>query len=335
MASISLKPRSTSSTSIFIKSQFLTKCRPPPEGTSLAGKTAVITGSNVGIGLAACRVMLQLGLSRLIMAVRTVEKGKAAAEPLRKGFPQALIQVVQLDMLSYESIQTFAKHCSTLPRLDVAILGAAVFSSEFKIMPTGHEEVFQVNYLSTTLLSMLLLPALKPKRSGDEPGRLTIISSSTALYGEFAHRDADPIIPSFDNRESYRGFIERYSTSKLLVLMLTHKLSDLVSAEDVIINTVDPAFVADTSLHRTFPGLAARTFAFLKRVSARSLEQGAWTYVDGAVVKGKESHGGFIVDFGLHPFHPVMYTTEGKAAMDRLWKETLNELRFINVEALY
>jgi hypothetical protein len=34
-------------------------------------------------------------------------------------------------------------------------------------------------------------------------------------------------------------------------------------------------------------------------------------------------------------FHPVMYTTEGKAAMDRLWKETLNELRFINVEALY
>lgn len=51
-----------------------------------------------------------------------------------------------------------------LSRLDIVILNARVFGSGFNIVPeTGHENSVQVNYLSTMLLSILLLPVLKIK----------------------------------------------------------------------------------------------------------------------------------------------------------------------------
>ncbi|KAH7311440.1 short chain dehydrogenase [Stachybotrys elegans] len=331
MASMALAARQRSRLDVFVTSQFKTKCIPPPAETSFAGRTAIITGSNVGIGLETCRVMLRLGLSRLVMAVRTVAKGEAAAEPLRKAHPQAVIDVWPLDMLSYESIQAFAQSCAKLPQLDTVILNAAVFPYEFKVAETGHEEAFQVNYLSTALLSILLLPLLKAKHLGARPGRLTLISSSSALSPEFLNRDAKPIIPSFDDTAYYGSYMERYSTTKLLVLMLTHKLSQQVNAGDVIVTTVDPGYVGETSLHRTFTGIGAAIFGLLKRISSRNPQQGAWTYLDAVEVKGQEAHGGFIVDFNLHPFHTLMYTKEGLDAMERLWEETMKELRFADV----
>lgn len=71
---------------------------------SLSGKTLLITGSNSGIGLAFVNILPTLGLSHLIMAVRSVEKGEAAAAPIRRAYPDCIIEVWNLDMLSYSSI---------------------------------------------------------------------------------------------------------------------------------------------------------------------------------------------------------------------------------------
>jgi len=79
----------------------------------LKGKVAIITGSNSGLGFESSRQLLTLGLSHLVLAVRSIEKGKAAASKLSLANPEATIDVWALDMESYDSIQAFVRKCDT------------------------------------------------------------------------------------------------------------------------------------------------------------------------------------------------------------------------------
>lgn len=142
-----------------------TKPKPLPAGTDLTDQVAIITGSNTGLGFEACRQFLKLGLSHLIMAVRSQVKGDEAADQLRSEFPTSNISVWTLEMESYDSIRAFADRCATLPRIDIVLLNAALMKMAHTTVPaTGHELTMQVNYLSTALLAILLLPILKSKR---------------------------------------------------------------------------------------------------------------------------------------------------------------------------
>ena len=74
------------------------RIRPNPKPAHLAqlsvsGRTAVVTGGNAGIGLGCSRILLSLGLSHLMLAVRTPQKGEDAAKPLRQRYPKAKIDV--------------------------------------------------------------------------------------------------------------------------------------------------------------------------------------------------------------------------------------------------
>ncbi|KAF7560012.1 hypothetical protein G7046_g4129 [Stylonectria norvegica] len=331
MASITLPPLTSSRLALFWETQFTTKPQPPPPSTSLAGQTALITGSNTGIGLEAARIFLELHLSHLIIAVRSVDKGEAVAAPLRQAFPDAKVDVWPLDLLSYPSIQAFASRCASLPRLDIAILNAAVSQPVFTLSPAGHEETFQVNYLSTALLAILLLPILKPKSPSQEPGRLALVSSGLGLQAAFANRDAEPLIPSFDDPTDWGkpAARDRYSITKTLVLMLVYTLSERVSASDVIISAVDPGFTGGSQLHRNLPAPVKAFLVLLKAATARSLQHAAWAYVDAVAVRGEETHGSFVMNWAIYPFHHLMYTPEGKKTMGRLWEETLEELEFV------
>ena len=304
MTSAALSPSTKSGFGQFVETTF-TRPKRPPSNLSLAGKTAIITGSNVGIGLEAARVFLDLHLSYIILAVRSVEKGERAATGLRNTHPNAKVEVWTLDMLSYVSIQDFAKRCSALPRLDVVILNAAVTKLEFSINPsTKHEEAFQVNYLSTALLAILLLPILKDKKSQGAPGRLSIVSSGLALQSVFPNRDTVPLVPSFDDPSSWNGLPaarERYAVTKTLELMLMLKLSQHFSADEVVINAVDPGFTAGTMLHRDKSLPLWLFIKLLMALTARSPEQAAWTYVDALAVKGAESHGSFVMNWEIYP----------------------------------
>lgn len=50
------------------------------KGIELHGRTALVTGSNCGVGLETSRQLLDLGVSKLILAVRDEEK---AGPPLQ------------------------------------------------------------------------------------------------------------------------------------------------------------------------------------------------------------------------------------------------------------
>ncbi|KAJ4292786.1 hypothetical protein N0V90_009449 [Kalmusia sp. IMI 367209] len=322
MSSITLKPNISRLGVIRMVRQ-----RDRPEGPlpSFAGQTVVITGGATGYGLACAKLLPTLGTERLILGVRSVERGETAVEPIRKSYPGFKIEVWELDMLSYQSVQAFAQRCGSLSRVDAAILNAGV--GKIESPSTGHEETMQVNYLSTALLSILLLPILKPKNPSSPPGRLTIVGSSKGYSAAFTERKSKPLIKEFDKEwKGIQAGDERYSVSKTLVAIFVHKLSQIVAPSDVIINNFCPGFSANTALSREAKGpIFGLMIGLMQAFMGRTPEQGAWTYIDAVAVKGKESHGSFIFGWQIFPFHPVMYTEEGKEIMERLWNETVTE----------
>ncbi|KAK4565978.1 hypothetical protein LTR86_003827 [Recurvomyces mirabilis] len=339
MSSISLGPDDRPQFTRFVENQFKTKLVPPPKNLTFNGQTAVITGSNVGIGLECARVMVEHHISFLILAVRSKEKGETAARQMRQKHAGVKIEVWPLDMLDYDSCCAFAKRCDELPRLDIAILNAGLAKMAWNINDsTGHEEVFQVNYLSTALLSLLLLPVLKKTASvRGQPSRLTIVSSFLGCVAAFKNRDSVPLLPSFDQLDGKFGIAEhqeRYSVSKTLSLMLTFKLGEVVDPSEVIVNAVEPGYTKGTGLQREVKGVVFHVILWLLGLAARSPRQAAWTYIDAVGVQGKGSHGSFLMNFRNMSYPSMMYKQEGRQVVERLWEETLDELDFANVKAV-
>jgi NAD(P)-dependent dehydrogenase (short-subunit alcohol dehydrogenase family) len=173
---------------------------------------------------------------------------------------------------------------------------------DFGLCSTGHEEVIQVNYLSTFLLAILMLPICNEKAPGCRPGRLTIVSSGTALWAKLHNRDKRPLLASFDDPKIHPWDpTERYFSSKLLGHLLFARMLDYLNPDAVIVNLVEPGMCKGTELHRSATGVAAIFLSAWKSFAGRKTEDGAWTYVDAAVIKGKESHGSFCMDWEVHP----------------------------------
>ncbi|KAF4953424.1 hypothetical protein FSARC_12393 [Fusarium sarcochroum] len=335
-ASLNLGPPNQTPFSLFLTSQFQTPTKWPPKDTDLRGKVAIVTGSTSGLGLEASRQLLAYGLSCLIIAVRSTGKGEQVAATFRTEFPDATIQVWYLEMESYDSIQVLAHRAeSELPRLDIVILNAGVQSADFTITPsTGHEKLIQVNYLSTMLLAVLLLPVLKTKSAKGRPGRLTVVSSGTARGADLSNLQGAPILASLDDTSRPWKPVERYAVSKLLGHLFIANLAQHVSPDDVVVNLVDPGLVKDTALQNFAPRVIVAFFYAFKAICGRSLAAGASTYVDAVAVKDQRSHGSFISNWKISPFAAFVYTPEGEAARKRLWEETMAEFEFVGAQKI-
>ncbi|KAK3302657.1 uncharacterized protein B0T15DRAFT_543558 [Chaetomium strumarium] len=340
-ASLALGPTQVTPGSVLVQAQLRTKARPPPAGTSFAGKTAIVTGSSSGLGLEASRQMLALGLSHLVMGVRDSAKGERAAAPLRTRYPLARVDVWVLDQTSFDSVRAFAARCaSDIDRLDIVILNVGMATPEWIVTEDGHESMFQVNYLSTALLGLLLLPQLKASgiAHASGPGRLTIVGSNLALTEPFLPTDKSPLFSYLDDKDTnaktwgLQAAQHRHVVTKIMGMMLVQKLGELVDPDLVIVNNVDPGMVKNTELQRRLPAVLKAIIWLVFALIARTLEQGGWLYLDAVAVKGRESHGGFLFSWELHSFHPDMYTPEGRATTDRVWHETLRTLDFADVQ---
>jgi NAD(P)-dependent dehydrogenase (short-subunit alcohol dehydrogenase family) len=288
-----------------IEAQFCTKIRKAPDGTDLSGQVAIITGASTGLGYHSARHFLSLKLSHLIIGARSLKKAEVAVKKLRADYPKAKIEIWPLEMSDYSSIQTFCQKVETsLARLDIVILNAGITKMKFDIVEsTGHEEVVQVNYISTFFLAILMLPILKQKRRPvGMPSRLTIVSSGVAWFAKLPNRDKRPFLASFDDVaiQSWDPS-ERYFASKTLGQLFFARMLKYLDPNDVIVNLVDPGLCKGSELHRTAEGAIAVFMSVSKALTGRTLDEGAWTYVDAAVVKGKESHGCFCADWQIRP----------------------------------
>jgi NAD(P)-dependent dehydrogenase (short-subunit alcohol dehydrogenase family) len=284
----------------FFKRQF-SKPKSISSNINLTGQVAIVTGSNTGLGFAASRQLLGLHLSTLIVAVRSQERGDAAAAKLRKEFPNATVEVWLLNMSSYESITAFAERCKTLDRIDIAILNVGLMMVTYTIVPeTGHEQTLQINYLSTALLAILLLPTMKAKKvpGSPRPPVLTIVGSDIAFSAKLD--TTGPIIPQLDQEKTFSGNVW-YGKTKLLDTYFIAKLAEYVSADDVLVNISNPGMTKDTSFFDTFPKWMQAAMGLMQVILARTIDVGASTYLDAVLVHDQTSHGSFTSEWTIKP----------------------------------
>ncbi|EGO56160.1 hypothetical protein NEUTE1DRAFT_101452 [Neurospora tetrasperma FGSC 2508] len=295
-------------------------CKPKPvTGANLKGKTAIVTGSNTGIGLETSRQLLDLGVSKLILAVRNETKGEAAAANLTKGLRDAnkqvtsrtsTIEVWNLDLSAYNSILAFcARAEKELSTLDIAVLNAGIGPAARCFNPhTGHDEVIQVNYLSTALLAILLLPVIQSKRQYQfGPSRMIIVNSEvsgwtnfTEVMGKTNNKPGTPpvsILAALDADDKDGepvDMVDRMFVSKLLGQFFLFEIAKVVDPSLAIINATSPSWVLETEFNRDRDGSSV-LFTIgkfvLSRVVANTAAVGARMVTDAAVNHGEETHG--------------------------------------------
>lgn len=274
------------------------------KNVSLEGKTAIVTGSNCGVGLECSRQLLDLGISKLILAVRSQARGQAAATELSKGrsLKEGSLEVWELDHLSYDSVRAFADRAKTLERIDIVILNAGSLPMKQTINPhTGHDECVQVNYLSSAFLLVLLLDVIKNKQKS-LPARITITSSDGAAWTKFSERTNKPLLPSLDTPGKNWSAADRQFLSKLLGQFFVAKLADIVPSSMAVINMATPGMVHDSNISReskdTLMGKIAEPIR--RRVGSTSAVA-ARLITDAAVNHGVETHGQYLSEQRIKP----------------------------------
>ncbi|KAJ3952870.1 Short chain dehydrogenase/reductase dmxR8 [Colletotrichum tropicale] len=302
---------------------------PYPTG-SYAGKTIVITGSNVGLGKEAARHYVRLGASKMIIAVRNLDKGTEAKDDIESTTECAkdVIEVWHLDMSSYASVQKFAARLSSeLGRVDIFHANAGVAHVEYKLMEDNEGQI-TVNVVSTFLLAALVMPKMKETAAKyNTRPTLTITTSETHAWTPFNERHA-PEGGIYDalNEQGKKDPNSLYWPSKLLEVFGVRSIAERNPATGcpVTVNMVNPGYCRSELVRE----LDTWVVWFLNTFMARSAEYGSRTLVH-AGSAGVESHGKYLSDCQVDEPSAFVRSAEGKVTQDRVWVELMGKLETI------
>lgn len=128
----------------------------------LTGRLALITGASDGVGFEIAARLARAG-AEIVMPVRNLEKGEAAASRIRERTPGAGIRVLSLDLSSLDSVAALADTLLAAGRpVDILINNAGVMSPPTRqLTADGFELQFATNHLGHFALVARLLPLLR------------------------------------------------------------------------------------------------------------------------------------------------------------------------------
>lgn len=301
-----------------------------------SGKTVIVTGSNVGLGMESVKHFLRLNAALVIMAVRSPSKGEAARSEIlsdrtlvsQRPNLGAAVAVWQLDLSSYASIKAFAQRAATeLDRLDAAVLNAGVAVPEFAILEQD-ETTITVNVVSTLLLAVLLLPTMRRTAAAHNTvPTISVVGSGMHQYTSFPERTAPRIFDGLNDRASAR-MLDRYSVSKLMQLFAVRELASLTEDAQpfVVINALNPG-LCYSDLDRNAKGFQAFQIKTLRALMAWTAEEGSRTLVH-AAAGGRETHGGYMSAARIKPeaVSPFVTSAEGAQVQKKIWAELAAKL---------
>ena len=271
---------------------------PAPPQADFSGKTVLVTGANIGLGLETVAHYVRLNASSVILTSRNVDNGERAKAEIEARYSrQGVISVWQLDMSRFANVESFAKRVEAeLPRLDMAVLNAGVHTAKYTKSPEGWEETLQVNTLSTSLLAILLLPKLEKAKSSTSMPHMHIVGSTMhrAVLPTDIYEQPD-LLQKFSGSEGFNPF-KSYAVSKLFMLYIVRELAARNTSQgkepSVVIDCSCPGSVG-TQLGRDFDNFFFRIVKYVMfTFFARTSEEGSRTYIN-ATLQGVEGHGEF------------------------------------------
>ncbi|ORY85420.1 NAD(P)-binding protein [Leucosporidium creatinivorum] len=225
---------------------FLAQTFFPPSSTfdpqrdmpDLTGQIILVTGGNSGIGLETIYHLLLKGAT-VYMTCRSLSKGQAANEELKKRTGGREAKLLQLDLADLSSVRRAAENFLGMEgSLDVLFNNAGIMSVPVdQLTAQGYDAQFGTNVLGHYFFTTLLLPALSASaQATGHPAR--VINTSSALA---------QMAPSTPSGIEYRSLKDKadgersevvkklgtnalYAQSKLGNILLSHHLNALYSS---------------------------------------------------------------------------------------------------------
>jgi NAD(P)-dependent dehydrogenase (short-subunit alcohol dehydrogenase family) len=180
----------------------------------LTGKTALVTGSTLGIGQAIARGFAAAGAAVVING-RSQPKIDAAIAAITKAVPGAKVKGVAADVSSAEGCKTLV---DAVPNVDILVNNTGIFEPKgfFDIPDADWSRFFEVNVMSGVRLSRAYMQGMLKRNWG----RIVFISSESGLN-----------IPTE---------MIHYGMTKTAQLAISRGLAELTRGTAVTVNSVLP-----------------------------------------------------------------------------------------------
>lgn len=201
-------------------------------------KIVIITGANSGIGKAATIKFAKEGYT-VIMACRNLEKSKKVQQELIKLTGNSDIDLLKLDVSSFQSILEFTHAFrNKYKKLDILIHNAAYFNHSernYQLSDDNIELTFATNTVGPFFMTHLLIDMLKKSEDA------RILNACTTNIRHFFDPkrkiDFDNLRGEFKDSRPYSVY-KMYGDSKMGLLMLTFKMADKFTKDDIKVYSV-------------------------------------------------------------------------------------------------
>lgn len=248
------------------------------------GRVAIVTGANTGLGLETAKALAAKG-AHVVLAVRNLDKGKAAVDWIARSAPTADLELQQLDLGSLASVRAAADDLKgKFDRIDLLVNNAGVMWPPRQTTADGFELQFGTNHLGHFALTGLLLDRM-----------LTVPGSRVVTVSSQGHRILAAI--HFDDLQWERRYnrVEAYGQSKLANLLFAYELQRrLAAAGKPTISVAAHPGLSNTELMRHIPGTGLPGYHQIASLFSNSPLMGALATLRAATdpgVKGGQYYG--------------------------------------------
>lgn len=245
---------------------------------TLVGKTAIITGSNTGLGYQTASDFAKRG-AKVILACRDRNRGEEARRRLTEETDNPNIFYRHLDLASFRSVWEFSEDINkSEERLDILVNNAGVITGS-EITEDGLLLLMQVNYFGHFLLTNLLLDLLKRTPNS----RVVNVAARSAQYA----RSLDVHNLNQPSSGSFFSAMQVAARSKLCNVLFTIELARKLRNTSVTSYSLCPGAV-NTDVFRTCPPFMKFLIYYVLSWFSKSPQEGAQTTIYCAVEKDIE-----------------------------------------------
>jgi retinol dehydrogenase-12 len=280
--------------------------------------------------------------SHIILACRNTTKGRTAAETIVRETnckENTKIEVWELDLSNYASVQSFCSRVLQLPRLDAFIANAGMELQSYQTAEDLEIHI-TVNVVSCFLSAIGILPKLRETaETHNIQTTLTFCGSMYHIFGpdiEFDKgmpEDVDMFDALSTGDPGKTDIIWRYALSKLMVHQCFHELVGALAKDEewnhVVVNVINPGW-CKTELSRAKPSNVGERACFA--VMGWTAEKGSRMYLY-ALAAGRESHGKYLSECQIKTESSFVRSERGRRIQAKMWKDLMRRIQSISPEA--
>jgi NAD(P)-dependent dehydrogenase (short-subunit alcohol dehydrogenase family) len=268
----------------------------------LAGRTALITGANTGIGRATARELARRG-ARVYIASRSKPKGEEAVADIKAATGNDAVGLLPLDLTDLASVRSCAATFLGLGQPLHILINNAGLAGKRGITRDGFELMFGVNYLGHFALTRAMLECL----AASAPSRVINLAGGA----HFSAKGVDFVAVRQRTRSLTAS--REYAMSKLCTVLFSQELARREKDRGVAAYAVHPGVVA-SDIWRSLPW-PVRQLVTMRMPPA---EQGARTSVYCATSPDvAEASGGYFEDCRQRQPNAVATEELGRSLWER------------------